>query len=54
MWCGFPSWEETASCLLKNYRRLEARFDKGKGRVARALQLNFGWPVLAAFQGRGS
>lgn len=31
MWCGFPSWEETASRMQSSYRKFEPKYDKVKG-----------------------
>lgn len=31
MWCGFPSWMETASSVLASFRRLEPSFDRASG-----------------------
>lgn len=31
MWCGFPSWQETASRIQKAYRRFEPKYNKVEG-----------------------
>lgn len=31
MWCGFPSWQETASRAQASYRKFEPRYDKVEG-----------------------
>ena len=31
MWCGFPSWRETASRVLASYRKFEPKYDRVEG-----------------------
>jgi hypothetical protein len=38
MWCGFPSWQQTAEYFGKRYRQLEPQYDKSEGQ--RLLQEN--------------